>query len=88
MSLDHKTFRHAGEALFGPDWQSPLARELDVSLRTVQRWARGDYDIPLGVWFEIGEHCRHRDLSGDIDELKVRQRRLIEIVALIERNES
>jgi hypothetical protein len=25
---------------YGPNWQSPLAREMSVGLRTVQRWAR------------------------------------------------
>lgn len=31
----------AGRALFGEHWQSPLARELAVQLRTLQRWQAG-----------------------------------------------
>lgn len=35
-----------GEALYGEQWQSPLARALDVNLRTMQRWAAGQNDPP------------------------------------------
>lgn len=38
--------RRAGEALYGPQWQSELARALDVNGRTVRRWAAGDTAIP------------------------------------------
>ncbi len=31
----------AGEALYGPLWQSELARRLDVRLVSMQRWATG-----------------------------------------------
>jgi hypothetical protein len=34
--------RAAGEALYGPRWQSELARELGVSDRTMRRWIAGD----------------------------------------------
>lgn len=33
--------RQIGEALYGPEWQTPMARALGVSLRSVQRWAAG-----------------------------------------------
>ena len=36
----------AGRLLYGPDWQSPLARELGVALRSVQRWAAGHNPVP------------------------------------------
>ncbi len=29
-----------GEALYGPRWQSELAGDLDVAVRTMQRWAK------------------------------------------------
>lgn len=35
-----------GRALYGPEWVSPLARALDVALRTVQRWAAGEIETP------------------------------------------
>lgn len=31
---------------YGPRWQSALAREMDVAVRTVQRWARDGIDRP------------------------------------------
>ena len=43
----------AGEALYGPRWQSELARDLDVSIRTMQRWAAGDSTPPVGVWADL-----------------------------------
>ena len=33
--------RQLGEALYGPRWQSDLARDLGVSDRTVRRWVGG-----------------------------------------------
>lgn len=38
--------RTAGEALYGQQWQSALARALCVSDRTVRRWASGEFAIP------------------------------------------
>jgi DNA-binding transcriptional regulator YiaG len=35
-----------GEALYGPLWQSALARDLKVADRTVRRWAAGDFRMP------------------------------------------
>lgn len=42
-----------GEALYGPRWQSELARALGVGLRRMQRWAAGDFAIPDGVRADI-----------------------------------
>ncbi len=33
------TLSDLGSALYGPFWQSPMARALGVGLRSVQRWA-------------------------------------------------
>jgi hypothetical protein len=38
--------RAAGEALYGRDWQSAIARDLGVSSRTVRFWAAGERRIP------------------------------------------
>jgi hypothetical protein len=43
-------FCRIGSALYGDDWQSPLARALDVATRTVHRWANGQNDVPDWVW--------------------------------------
>ena len=60
MTLNNETLRTAGEALYGSLWQSDLARELGVSIRTMQRWAAGQFAIPLDVWPEIATLCRKR----------------------------
>lgn len=39
----------AGKALFGDQWQLPLARALSFSDRLVRRWAAGAKDIPDAV---------------------------------------
>lgn len=36
----------AGQALYGDEWISPLARGLAVAVRTVQRWASGEVTVP------------------------------------------
>lgn len=41
--------RAAGECLHGPRWQTALAEDLGVSLRTVQRWAAGSNALPADV---------------------------------------
>jgi hypothetical protein len=42
-----------GEALYGPRWQSELARDLAVSDRTVRRWAAGTTDPPPGIYADL-----------------------------------
>lgn len=42
----------AGRALYGQLWQSALARDLDVSDRTMRRWAAGQ-EPPATVWADI-----------------------------------
>jgi hypothetical protein len=42
-----------GEALYGPLWQSALARDLDVSDRTVRRWVAGTSDVPAGLYTDL-----------------------------------
>lgn len=46
-------FTALGTALYGPLWQSELARQLDVSVRTMQRWAGGQFAIPPGIWADL-----------------------------------
>jgi len=35
-----------GKKLYGDNWQTALARALQVNPRTVRRWAAGDTEIP------------------------------------------
>ncbi len=62
-------FRHAGETLFGEDgWQMCLAKLLCLNLRTVQRWANGQNEIPtdlrpvLDALIAASEPMRNRDV--------------------------
>ena len=52
--------RAAGEALYGPLWQSELARALGVADRTMRRWVAGTSPVP--------------DLSDDLGAM-IRERR-------------
>jgi len=45
--------RETGEALYGPRWQTDLARDLGVSDRTMRRWAAGADDMPAGVAVDL-----------------------------------
>lgn len=42
-----------GEALFGPRWQSELARKLAVTDRTVRRWVAGTSEVPPGIYVDL-----------------------------------
>jgi hypothetical protein len=44
-----------GRALYGPQWQSELSRELCVSDRTIRRWLAGDVEVPEGVADDINQ---------------------------------
>jgi len=50
---DLNLFCTCGEALFGPQWQSEMARALDVNIRTVQRWASGNNDLSPWVFEKL-----------------------------------
>ncbi len=60
MALDRHVMNAVGAALYGPQWQSQLARDLGVAIRTMQRWAAGEFTIPPGVWPEIANLCHER----------------------------
>lgn len=49
MNNIHQLLIDAGEALYGSRWQSELARDLEVSVRTMQRWVSGEQPVPRGV---------------------------------------
>jgi hypothetical protein len=71
--LDSQLLAAAGEALYGPLWQSQLARDLDVADRTVRRWRAGDTPIPGGVAIDLLRLLTER--AADIDELIERLRK-------------
>ena len=52
--------RAAGVALYGPRWQSDLARDLGVAIRSVQRWDAGSHPIPDTIWPELRDLLKAR----------------------------
>lgn len=54
-----------GEALYGPRWQSELARELDVSDRTMRRWVAGTTDVPAGLYVDLLRLTQERGAALD-----------------------
>jgi hypothetical protein len=51
--LSNRLLRGCGEALYGPLWQSQLARDLNISDRTIRRWLAGADDMPPGVAMDL-----------------------------------
>lgn len=62
-----------GEALYGPRWQSELARELQVSDRTVRRWVAGTTDMPAGLYLDLLRLTQER--AAVLDALAPRLRK-------------
>lgn len=60
---DLDLFRAIGEALYGPQWQSELARQLDVNLATMRRWATGKFAIPPGIWADLANMLAERQVE-------------------------
>lgn len=42
-----------GQALYGQQWQSALARDLGVSDRTMRRWASASADVPARIGADL-----------------------------------
>lgn len=62
---DADLLERAGEALHGRNvWKGPLADDLGVSPRTLQRWATGQAFIPPGVWGEIAGLLREHSAEA------------------------
>ncbi len=48
-----EAFRSAGLTIWGSSWQFAMADALGVSTRTINRWAKGEREIPPGILEEI-----------------------------------
>ena len=62
--------RDTGEALYGPRWQSELARDLNVADRTMRRWVAGTDELPQGVALDLLRLCNER--AQTLDDLRGR----------------
>ena len=52
---DEQAIREAGEALFGPRWQSDVARLLGVLNVRVRDWQAGRRPVPADVWTPLAK---------------------------------
>lgn len=68
-----RLLRETGEAMYGDQWQSPLARDLGVAVRTVQRWAAGVNEPGDGVYMDLLRLTQERAMILDAlaDRLKL-----------------
>jgi hypothetical protein len=64
--------RQAGELLYGNQWQSDLARAIDVDSRRIRQWLSSQRPIPVGLWLEIIELLKKNssDTATYADNLK------------------
>ena len=58
----------AGEALYGPRWQTELARDLGVSDRTMRRWVADTSAVPAGLYVDLLRLTQER--AGVLDSLE------------------
>mgnify|MGYP003587570933 FL=1 len=52
-----------GNALYGSQWQSALARDLGVADRTMRRWVAGESPIPTGIIADLHRLLRERQIN-------------------------
>ena len=63
----------AGEALYGPRWQTELARDLSVADRTIRRWVAGTSEVPTGLYLDLLRLTQER--AAALDALAPRLRK-------------
>ena len=61
-----------GQALYGQQWQTALARDLGVSDRTMRRWVAEARSLPEGVRADLRRLCVER--GAQLRELSTRLR--------------
>lgn len=71
--MSTKLLHDVGEGLYGPRWQSDLARDLGTSIRTIQRWSAGAADVPTGVFVDLLRIVTER--QSDLDRIAERLKR-------------
>lgn len=62
-----------GEAMYGQQWQSALARDLGVADRTVRRWVAGTSEVPAGLYVDLLRLTQER--AAALDALAPRLRK-------------
>ena len=57
---DQHLLQSVGEALYGQEWTTNLARELHVSDRSMRRWANGTERMQWGVFHDLARVVERR----------------------------
>jgi hypothetical protein len=65
--MSNKLLCDVGEALYGPRWQTDLSRDLNISDRTMRRWASGADDVPAGAYTDMLRIVTER--AADLDDI-------------------
>lgn len=58
--MNSRLLVECGQALYGRQWQSALARDLGVHDRTMRRWASASADVPARIGAELLELVQQR----------------------------
>lgn len=66
--------REVGEALYGPRWQSEMARALGIAERTVRHWLAGRQNPRPGIWRDLHRIARERG-AGIVHILRALEQR-------------
>ena len=66
--MSTKLLQDAGEALYGPQWQSQLARDLQMSDRHIRRMAAGDAKVTSGIAMDLWRIALERAATPGNDE--------------------
>lgn len=71
VRLTPEQLKQAGELLYGNQWQSDLARAINVDSRRIRQWLSGQRPIPVGLWLEIIELLKNnsRDTASYAESL-------------------
>lgn len=65
--MSTKLLKDAGEALYGPRWQTELARDLGMSERHMRRLVSGAADLTPGMAMDIWRLAEER--ASDLDDV-------------------
>lgn len=49
---------HIGALIYGGQWAAPMARDLGISVRAVDRWRAGTAPVPVGIWSDLDRIAR------------------------------
>jgi hypothetical protein len=59
--------RATGPMIHGPGWHAPLARDLGIATRTIQRWETGEREAPETLVADLRALLiKHRDKINDL----------------------